>query len=170
MSFSALVIPTFVIAAGALMFFQPSGFDAFIRGAENGLKTAVSILPTMLALTVSLTMLTASGGAELLCALATPVCTVIGVPPEAVPLIVTRPFSGSAASAAFAELIKTYGPDSAAGLAASVIMGSSDTLVYVMAVYFGKTRVRHATRAFVISAVTSILGVFLSCALVRIFF
>lgn len=167
---SSLIIPLVVIAVGFIMFRRPSAFDSFIRGAKDGMRTTASILPVMIALMASLSMFTASGAAELIVNAASPVCEALGVPVEILPLAVTRPVSGSAASASFAALLEEAGADSLAGLTASVLMGSSDTLVYVIAMYFGKTRVKSAARAFAIAGASAVLCLFLSSFLVRLFF
>ena len=149
---------------------DPYSFDAFTRGARLGIKTTVSLLPTMTALMVSLAMFSASGAPELLVSVALPVCERIGIPPEILPLAVTRPISGSAATASFSELLSTYGADSLPSVAAAILMGSSDTMVYVISVYFSATRVKKAGRAFLISGAVSLLCLVLSSALARIFF
>ena len=167
---ASLIIPLIIVAVGFLMFRQEKAFDSFVRGAIEGMHTSAAILPVMVSLMVALSMFRASGAAELLVSVLTPVCERLGIPPEVMPLAVTRPISGSASTASFVSLINTEGPDSLAVLTAAVIMGSSDTLIYVIAVYFGKTRVRRAPRALAIGVAGAILCIFLSSALVRIFF
>lgn len=167
---SSLIIPAVILAVGAVMFRRADAFEWFVRGARDGMKTTVSIIPTMTALMVALSMFSASGAADLIVKYLSGVCSAVGIPSEILPLAVTRPISGSAASSAFAELLDSAGPDSIAGLCASVIMGSSDTLIYVIALYFGKTRVKKAGRAFLIASLSALLCLFLSSLLVRIFF
>lgn len=167
---SALIIPLTVLCAGIIMVRRKDGFDAFIRGVREGIRSSVSIFPTMLALMCALSMFRASGGSELLTKAVSPVCSALGLPSGIIPLAVTRPFSGSASSAAFVSLLRSEGAQSRAALTAAILMGSSDTLLYVVAVYFGATHVKHAGRAFAIGAATALLCLFLSSALVRLFF
>lgn len=167
---SSLVIPAVLLAAGLLMFRHGEYFNAFIKGAADGLKCTVDLIPTMVILISALYMFTKGGAAELLTSLFTPLCELLGLPAELVPLAITRPVSGSAATATFASLLETCGADSYAAVTAAIMMGSSDTLVYVIAVYFSKTRVKSTIRVFIIAAVCSLLCLFLSSVLARLFF
>ena len=167
---SSLVIPFIILIVGYVMARRPGAFDAFTRGAAVGMKTTVSLLPTMTALMVALAMFTASGAPSLIVSALSPVCQRIGIPPEILPLAVTRPISGSAATASFTELLSAYGADSFPGVVAAILMGSSDTMIYVISVYFSETRVKHAGRAFVISGASALLCLVLSSLLGRIFF
>lgn len=167
---SSLVIPLIILIVGAVMARHPDFFDAFTRGASVGMRTTVSLLPTMTALMVALAMFRASGAPELMVSAALPVCERIGIPPEILPLAVTRPISGSAATASFTELLSAYGPDSFPGVVAAILMGSSDTMVYVISVYFSATRVKKAGRAFLIAGISSVLCLVLSTLLARMFF
>ena len=168
--FSSLIIPLIILAVGGVMFRKKTSFDSFISGAKSGIRTTVDLLPTMIALMVALSMFSASGAVEMISSAAAPVCNFLGIPAEILPLVITRPVSGSAASATYADLIGKYGPDSFAGITASIIMGSSDTMIYVIAVYFGKTRVKGTRHAFPVAAAVSVLCVFLSALLARLFF
>ena len=167
---SSLIIPAVMIITGVLMLRRKEAFDAFIRGAVDGMHTSVGILPIMVLLMTSLAMFGASGAADLTSRALTPLCSFLGIPAEMIPLAITRPVSGSASTASFMALLESAGADSLAGFAASVLMGSSDTLIYVMGIYFGKTRVKHAGRAMVISSVTAVICLFLSSFLARVFF
>lgn len=167
---SSLIIPLILLLVGAVMMRRRGAYDSFLRGAKEGMRTSASLLPVMILLMTGLSMLTASGATELLSGAVSPVCERIGIPAEILPLVLTRPVSGSAASASFAELLEKYGADSFPGLAASVLMGSSDTMVYVITVYFGATRAKSTRHAFPVAAAVSILCLFLSAAMVRLFF
>ena len=100
----------------------------------------------------------------------------MGIPAELIPLLLTRPVSGSASTAAYASLLDRYGPDSFVCLCASVLMGSSDTLIYILSVYFSGTAitpgggVRKTRHAFPVAILVMLLCVYLSCAVTRLFF
>ena len=168
---SSLVIPAVILAAAALMFFgKRDYFAAFCDGAKSGLATSVKLLPALCAVMVALRMFSASGAVDVLTRYLSPAFARIGVPPEIFPLIVTRPVSGAASSGAFASLIEEIGPDSFPALCAAVLMGSSDTLVYVIAVYFSGVGVRRTRHAFPVAAAVMVFCVFFSCLLCRLFF
>ena len=167
---SSAVIPLVMLSVGLVMFRKGEYFSAFVNGAMDGLKCTVQLVPTLVILISALYMFNKGGAAELMCDFLSPACKALKLPVEIVPLAVTRPISGSAATAAFVSLLETCGADSYAAVTAAILMGSSDTLVYVIAVYFSKTRVKNTARAFAIAAVCSILCLFLSSILARVFF
>ncbi|MBQ9783972.1 MAG: spore maturation protein [Clostridia bacterium] len=168
---SALAMPLTVAAVGAILLFGKSTFfEAFVRGAREGLHTAVGLLPTLAALTVAVSMLNASGLISLLSRWLTPAANAIGLPADLLPLLLTRPFSGAASTAAYTDLLARVGADSFAGLCASVIYATSDTVVYVIAVYFSAVRVRSARSALPIAFSVMLFCIFFSCFLCRVWF
>ena len=92
-------------------------------------------------------MLRASGAMDLLTSFLAPVCSVLGIPPQTLPLVILRPISGSAALAIGSELICTYGPDSLVGRTAAVMLGSTETTFYVVSVYFGAAGIKRSRHA-----------------------
>lgn len=125
-------------------------YDALVTGAGEGLGVLIKIVPPLVGLLTAVYMLRASGALELAAAALAPLLRVLGIPPETVGLLLVRPVSGSAALGVGAELISTYGPDSTIGRTAAVMLGSTETTFYTIAVYFGAagiTRTRHAVPA-----------------------
>ena len=168
---SSLVIPGVILAAAFLMFFgKRDYFEAFCIGAKGGLATSVKLLPSLCAVMVALRMFSASGAVELFTKLLSPIGEKIGVPAEIFPLLITRPVSGAASNGAFASLIESLGPDSFPSLCAAILMGSSDTLVYVIAVYFSGAGVRRTRHAFPTAIAVMLFCIFFSCLLCRLFF
>ncbi len=162
-------IPLLLLLVGGLLFATPNGFDSFKRGAENGLRTAVGLLPTLLLLLVGVNMLKASGAVELLGGLISPLTERLGLPSELLPLVLTRSFSGSASTAAYSSLLTELGADSFPALCASVIMGCSDTVVYIVSVYFSSLSLKRSGYAYPISIAVMLFGIFFSCFLCRLF-
>ena len=138
-------------------------YDALAVGARKGLKTAVDILPALLVLFPAIYLLRASGLPELLSGFLSPVLLRLGVPPETTLLMLLRPLSGSAALSAASETIRQYGPDSLVGRTAAVMMGSSETTLYVVAVYFSAAGVKNSRWA-IPAALCADLACFLSSA------
>ncbi|MBQ7335115.1 MAG: spore maturation protein [Clostridia bacterium] len=168
---SALAMPLVVVLVGMIFLFgKKDYFDAFTRGATDGLHTTVKLLPTLVALMVAVSMLNASGAVTMLSELLSPLASAIGIPSELLPLLVTRPFSGSASTAAYSALLDSVGADSFAGLCASVIFGSSDTVVYVIAVYFSSVNIRKTRWAFPCAFAVMLFCIFFSCFFCRLWF
>ena len=134
---SALAIPIVICIAGLFMLFgKKSYFESFVEGAKEGLGSAVRILPTLIALVIAINLFNASGIPKLISDMISPAADKIGIPAELIPLLITRPISGSASTAAYSAVLESYGADSFVSLCASVIMGSSDTMIYIISVYF----------------------------------
>lgn len=125
-------------------------YGALVQGAGQGLETLTRIAPALICLLTAVSMVRASGLLEALASWLSPVLGRLGLPPELLPLMLVRPISGSAALGVGADLINTYGPDSDLGRMAAVMLGSTETTFYTIAVYFsaaGITRTRYALPA-----------------------
>lgn len=135
-------------------------FSAFATGAKEGLKVCIRVLPTMAAMLVAVAVMRQSGLLDYIVKLLEPAALAIGVPAQALPLAVIRPFSGGAALAVLADILAAFGPDSPTGIAACIIMGSSETLFYTTALYFGSrgiTKWRYTIPAALVSSVVGVL-------------
>ena len=154
-----------VIAAVAIcaLFKKTDMFPALTRGALQGLFTIKDMLPALTVLFPAVYMLRASGALDALARLLAPAMAYIRVPPETLPLALLRPISGGAATAAAAEIIKSCEADSLAGRTAAVMIGSSETTFYVIAVYFGAAKIKN-TRWAIPAALCADLAVFLVSA------
>ena len=167
----SLLVP-FLLAGVALygMTRRVDVYDSLLTGGKEGLKTAVRVVPALVGLLTAVYMLRASGALELAAQALTPVLEAVGIPPETVALILVRPVSGSAALGVGAELMETYGPDSLIGRTAAVMLGSTETTFYTIAVYFGAVGV-HRTRYAIPAALCADAAGFLAAAFsVRLFF
>lgn len=136
-------------------------FEAFREGAAQALPLLKTILPTLAVFSAAMTLFRASGAFGLLSSFLSPVLQKLGVDTALVPLLAVRPFSGSAAIAALSDVFKEYGPDSRVGLTASVLLGSSETVFYTLALYFGSVgikKTRFAVPAALLSLLTSIVA------------
>ncbi len=166
---SSLAMPLAAAAVGSLLLFgRREYFDAFLHGAREGLSTAVSLLPTLVALTCAVGMLNASGAIALVSRLLSPLTGAIGIPSELLPLLLIRPFSGSASLSAYTELLASHGADSFVSLCASVIYGASDTAVYVVSLYFSSVGIRRTRYALPISLTVMLFCIFFACFLCRL--
>ena len=142
-SFNHYIIPAIVLiilVSGLLEGVEI--FDVFLKGAKEGLATAVSILPSLIGLMTAVGIFKASGSLDLLSNALKPVANLLGLPNEVMPLALLRPISGSGGMAIFRDLLANYGPDSFVGRVASVMMGSTETTFYTIAVYYGAIGVR----------------------------
>ena len=149
---------------------QKNYYDWLLIGAAEGLGLIKTILPSLVLLLTAVSMFRASGAAELLGKLLSPVFSRFGIPPECAMLVLVRPISGSAALAVGGELMAHYGVDSQIGRTAAVMLGSTETTFYTLSVYFGAAGI-HRTRYTLPAALFADLIGFLTASwTVRMFF
>ena len=169
--FSDYIIPgILLISCSAGLLRHQDAYDALVTGAGEGLSLLKNILPALVILLSAIGMLRASGALDALALFLAPVFRFFGMPPELLPLMVVRPFSGSAALAVGAELMTEYGVDSRIGRTAAVMLGSTETTFYTISVYFGAcgiTKTRHTIPAAVLADLT---GFFSAALFTRLFF
>lgn len=125
----------FIVVYG--LFKRVKVFESFTRGVRNGLKTAGEIFPNITALVFAVTLLDVSGGMALIGRLFSPLAELFGVPEQVAAMAAISPISGGASMSIFENILQNYGADSFTGRVASVIMGSTDTTLYAITVYFG---------------------------------
>lgn len=167
---SELAIPVFIaliMAAGLIK--RVDVFGEFTDGAGESLKSAFGVLPALIALMTAIGMFKASGGLEIISSAIAPLTEFLGFPRECIPLALIRPVSGSGALAVFESILTEVSPDSFAGRTASVLMGSTETTFYTIAVYYGITKVKKTRHAVVSSLTADLTGFILSALTVRLF-
>lgn len=145
-------------------------WTALVEGAGEGLKVSLRIVPSLIALLTAVYMLRASGALELLGQALEPVLSAVGIPTETIGLLLVRPVSGSAALGVGAELIETYGPDSLVGRTAAVMLGSTETTFYTIAVYFGAAKVAKTRYAVPAALCGDVAGFLAASWAVRLLF
>lgn len=145
-------------------------WDALTQGAGEGLGVLLRIVPALIGLLTAVYMLRASGALELLGQALSPLLRAVGIPAETIGLLLVRPVSGSAALGVGADLIETYGPDSLVGRTAAVMLGSTETTFYTVAVYFGAARVGRSRYAIPAALCADIAGFLAASWSVRVIF
>lgn len=146
------------------MFKKVPIYEVFTNGAKEGFRVAVNIIPYLVAIIVGISMFRASGAIEMIAHALSGLLARFNVPAEVLPVILVRPLSGSAALGLFSDIASNSGANAYATKLAAVMVGSSETTFYVLAVYFGSvgiTKFRYALGvgllADIIAAVMSIV-------------
>ena len=145
-------------------------YAALTRGAEDGFRVLLRIFPALVTLLPAIAMFRASGAMDALATLCGPLWTALGIPPEVAPLMLIRPVSGSGALAVAGELIRVHGPDSLIGRMAAVMLGSTETTFYTIAVYFGAAGVRRTRHAIPAALAADVTGFLVAAWSVRLLF
>lgn len=146
--FTSLLLPSLLAAAAlAGLLRGVDVYGALGDGAAEGLKVLLRIVPPLIGLMTGIYMLRASGALELAAEALRPLLNLVGIPPETIGLVLLRPISGSAALGVGSELIQEYGPDTLIGRTAAVMLGSTETTFYTVAIYFGAAGIRKSRYA-----------------------
>lgn len=168
---TALLMPSILLAAAVAGLAKGVDvYGALGDGAMEGLKVLLRIVPPLVGLMTAIYMLRASGAFDLAAEALGPALNVLGIPAETIALVLLRPISGSGALGVGAELISAYGPDSQIGRTAAVMMGSTETTFYTVAVYFGSAGIRNTRYAIPAALCADLTGFVVASWTVRIFF
>lgn len=167
---SILAVPLMI--SGIIIFGlirKVSVYDSFLEGASDGLRCTFNIAPPLIGLVIAISMLRASGFIDILSGILSPLLKAITMPAEVLPLALLRPVSGSGSIAILTDIFKNSGVDSYAGKIASVMMGSTETTFYTIAVYFGAIKMKNLRYTLKSSLIGDFTGIILSVFAVRMF-
>lgn len=162
---SGMILPA--VIAGTALYTLACGMDVFgifLKGAQKGIHTAVSLLPTLIALLTAVRMLRASGAVDLAGAALSPLLQRVGIPADCAALMLLKPLSGSGGLALGADVMKRCGADSLSGRVAAVMLSASETSFYTIGIYTGFLRLKK-TRWLIPAAVAADIAAFVSAAL-----
>lgn len=142
-------------------------FDIFLDGAKEGVGIVFNIFPTLVGLFVAIGTLRSSGVIDLVVNFLTPILNLFSFPTEVLPLAIIRPISGSASIAVATDIMKNFGVDSNIGFIASVIMGSTETTVYTIAVYTSSVGIKKTRFVLWASLIADFVGIVTSVIVCR---
>lgn len=142
-------------------------FDIFLDGAKEGISVVLNIFPTLVGLFVAIGALRSSGIIDLIVNFLTPILSFVNFPTEILPLALIRPISGSSSIAVATDIMNTFGVDSNIGLIASVIMGSTETTVYTIAVYTSSVGIKKTRFVLWASLIADFVGIVTSVIVCR---
>jgi len=148
-------------------------YEAFIEGAKDGFKTAVKIIPYLVAILVAIGVFRASGAMDWVVAGVTWGFEQLGINADftpALPTALMKPLSGSGARGMMVDAMTTYGADSFVGRVASTVQGATDTTFYILAVYFGAVGIKNTRYAVVCGLIADFVGIIAAIMLAYLFF
>ena len=165
------LIPLLLLAATCIVLRKKENpYDLLISGAADGLQLLLRLIPTLIILLTSVTMLRASGATELISRYLAPVFGIFGIPPETAILVLIRPISGSAALAVGADLMANYGVDSQIGRTAAIMLGSTETTFYTISVYFGAAGIKKTRYTIIAALIADLTGFVMAALTAKLFF
>ncbi len=134
-------------------------YEVFTTGAKEGFKVSVNIIPYLVAIMVGISMLRASGIIEGIGTLLSPILSHFNISADVIPLMIVRPLSGSAALGIFSDIAHNAGPDAFTTKLAAIMVGSSETTFYILAVYFGAVGISKIRYALIVGLLADIIGI-----------
>ena len=149
-----------VLFAGIMLFSKKNPIDSFTCGVNEGLECCKRILPTLLLIMCAVSALFSSGAVDIMCTLFKPLLSLLGVDKMLLPTIVLRPFSGSGVTAIADKLFENAGPDSSVAKTASLLIGSTDTIIYTLGMYFSAANIKKTRYAIPASFVVFLFSIF----------
>ena len=157
---TAAIIPLFIVIVITYASFKRINvYDNFISGAQEGIQTVFRILPYIIGMLFAINIFRASGALDLLNNTLYPIFNLLGIPKELTPLALLRPFSGSASLSLLADIYKQYGTDSLIGRIASTMMGSTETIFYTVALYYGSIQIKKTKYTIPAALLSSLAGI-----------
>lgn len=164
------VVPLFIIFIFVFAGIKNADtYAGFVKGAKDAIALILDILPYIAAILVAVKLFEASGLLKAICNLVAPVFSFLGVPAELVHFVFLKPFSGAGSIALYNDIIMAYGADSYISRVASIIAGSSDTVFYIVTIYFSKTNVKKLGLAIPIALFCTFFSAVLASWVCRIF-
>lgn len=161
-----------IIIASVTLFAALRGVDVFacaVKGAKRGVETVLKMLSPLVCLLAAVHMLRASGLIEIMAQSLAPVFGLFGIPPETAALVFLRPITGSGALAVGSEIIAEHGVESIVGRTAAVMLGSTETTFYVIAVYLGAAGIKRSGRFLPAALCADLAGFIAASWAVRLF-
>lgn len=158
---NALLFGVIIAFLGSGLWKRINVYESFIEGARDGFKTAVTIIPYLVAILVAIGMFRASGAMDLLTEWTTWAVASVGLDTEwveALPTALMKPFSGSGSRGLMVDLMTAHGADAFVSRVSASIQGSTDTMFYVLAVYFGSVGIRKTRYAVTYALMADIAG------------
>lgn len=148
-------------------------FDAFIDGAKEGFKTAVTIIPFLIAILVGIGVFRASGAMDFLMEGLRDLVALTGSDTrwvDGMPTALMKPLSGSGARGMMIDTMQAFGADSFAGRLSSVMQGATDTTFYIVAVYYGAVNIKNSRYTVPIALLADLCSILAAIFVAYLFF
>ena len=168
---SILIIPaliTTILIFGLIK--KVDCYNCFIDGAKEGFNVAIRIIPYLVAIMTAVAMLRASGAIEWLASILSTPLEALKIPADSLILMITRSLSGSATLGIFSDIVNSNGVESYATKLSAVIVGSSETTFYVLAVYFGSIGIKKMRHAVLTGIFADLIGIVAAIFICRAIF
>ncbi|MBE6161135.1 MAG: spore maturation protein [Firmicutes bacterium] len=166
-----LIIPIFILI---IIFYglikKIDIYESFLTGVKEGLVTVYNICPSIIAMVFAVNIFLNSNFLENIFSFLNPLLLKLNIPIDIIPMALLRPISGTASLSIMNDIFSKYGPDSFAGLLSSTIQGSTDTTIYVLALYYGSVRISKIKHTLINGLFADLVGIITSFIVVYLLF
>ena len=167
---ASYIIPIILIILFIFCFVKNvNAYDHFINGAKGAIDLCINTFPYLVAIFCAVELFKISGVSDIVSNFLSPVFKFLGVPKELCNFMVLRPFSGSGSMAMLTELYQTYGPDSYISRCASIIISCTETVFYVVAIYFSSVNIKKLKGTVFLALLSTFIGSILACQICKFF-
>ncbi len=164
------IIPLFIILILCFSLFKKiNAYESFVYGGKQAIDLCINTFPYLVAIFSVVELLSVSGLSAILSNMASPVFNLLGIPSELTEFLILRPFTGSGSMGMLSRIFATYGADSYISQCACVIMSTSETTFYVVAIYFSTTKIKKLRYTIPVCLLSAFIGAIISCLFCRIF-
>lgn len=143
-------------------------FDIFLKGSTEGIKIVVNLFPTLIGIFLAVGALRNSGILDFIINLISPITNLLKIPSQILPLAMLRPISGSASMGVAVDIMKQYGVDNTIGMITSVIMGSTETTFYTIAIYTSCVKIKKIRFVLAAALLADLVGMIMSVIICQI--
>ena len=168
---SKLIIPLFILI---IIFYglikKIDIYESFLVGVKEGLTTVYNICPAIIAMVFAVNIFLNSNFLETIFSFLNPLLLKFNIPIDIIPMALLRPISGTASLSIMNDIFTKYGPDSYAGLLSSTIQGSTDTTIYVLALYYSSVKITKIKHTLVNGLFADLVGIIVSFVVVYLLF
>ena len=167
---ASYIIPIILIILFIFCFVKNvNAYEHFINGAKGAIDLCITTFPYLVAIFCAVELFKISGLSEVVANFVSPVFNFLGIPKELANFMVLRPFSGSGSMAMLTELYQTYGPDSYISKCASIIISCTETVFYVVAVYFSSVKIKKLKGTVFLALLSTFIGSVIACQICKFF-
>lgn len=166
---SNLIIPLVIIfILGYARIKKVDAYSTFVKGAKEAFNLVLYIFPYLIAVMAMVALMRASGITDVLINILSPFFNSMGIPNEVCELVLLRPFTGSGSYALLNDIFAQYGADSYVARCASVMIVSSETIFYVVSIYFAGTKVKRLLYTIPLALLCGLIGTILACLVCKV--
>ena len=164
------IIPIFIIFVLVFSLIKKiNAYESFVNGGKQAVDLCINTFPYLVAIFAVVELLSISGLSSIFSQITAPIFNIFGIPSELTEFLILRPFTGSGSMGMLSRLFSTYGADSYISKCACIIMSTSETTFYVVAVYLSTTKIKKLKYVIPVCLISAFIGAVIACFACKFF-